>query len=200
MTKRKTYTEGRHYSASVMKWRKAVYADRQGMTNGCRVLLLRLSDDMDARRVVSVPRARLAEDLGVAPARITEGIKLARKLGFLDIVRRARQHVTATYCGTFPSSEVRQGVPLNGHEIGNPEVRQYGPLGGTPERTSESNPEVRPAPTPRMGTDRTHRNGTHSLALEDVGSKERGCEWCGSAVCDRECLEERPQTKRRRTG
>lgn len=195
MSKRKTYTETRPYSAAVMKWRAAVYAPRKGMTNGCRVLLLRLSDDMNAKRLVSIPRQVLADDLGVAPARITEHIKLARRLGFLDIVQRARQHVTATYAGTIPPSEVRHSVPLESDS----EVRQSRPLGGTPQRTSGDTPEVRSAPHPRIGTDRTLETVTFGNRRND-GSKERACEWCGSAVCERDCLGTEAQTGRRWIG
>lgn len=176
-TKRTTYTEAHRYSAKVMRWRKAVMAPRDGMTNGCRVLLLRLSDDMNANGVVSVPRQTLADDLGVAPARITEGIKMARQLGFLDIVRRARQHVTATYSGTFP--EVRQGVPLDDDS----EVRQSRPLRGTPGRTPNKVSEVRPAPTPRSSTDRRNETAPDSDVRDELRNKERGCLQCGSPDC-----------------
>lgn len=102
------------------RFRKAVYAPREGMTNGCRVLLLRLCDSMNANGVVSVPRSQLADEFGVAPARITENITLAKRLGFLDTVRRGRPGVTAVYQGLIPPPDmvrkpggdmVRQGVP-----------------------------------------------------------------------------------------
>ena len=97
------------------KWRHAVYAPREGMTDGCRVLLLRLLDSMNAEGIVSVPRSKLAAELGVAPARVSERIKLARSLGYLDIVRRARPKVTAVYQATIPiASEVRQPVTIRG--------------------------------------------------------------------------------------
>jgi hypothetical protein len=78
------------------------------MTNGCRIVLLYLAEHMNAKGIVSTPRSTLAEGLGVAPARITEAIQLGRQLGFLDIVRRARPGVTATYQALIPSPvEVR---------------------------------------------------------------------------------------------
>lgn len=61
------------------KWKRAVYARRPGMTDPCRVLLLRLLDDMDAGGYVSVPRSRLAADLGIPPVRVTERIAQARR-------------------------------------------------------------------------------------------------------------------------
>lgn len=84
------------------KWRNAVFAPRPGMTDGCRVLLLLLAERMDAKGIVSVPRSKLAEKLGVDPARISERTKLARELGLLDIVRRGRPGVTAVYQALVP--------------------------------------------------------------------------------------------------
>jgi hypothetical protein len=114
------------------RFRAAVYAPREGMTNGCRVLLLRLADDMNVNGVVSIPRSKLATEFGVAPARITENITLAKSLGFLGIVRRGRPGVTAVYQGQIPAPDmvrkpghdlVRPGVPQN-------EVQRYA-LGGS---------------------------------------------------------------------
>lgn len=83
------------------------------MTDGCRVLLLRLADAMDSRGYVSIPRAKLAAQLGVAPARISERIKLARALGFLDIAEPARPRYTAVYQGTIPDAVGgTESVPL----------------------------------------------------------------------------------------
>lgn len=108
---RRTYRERRSYSAKVMRFRGAVYPEREGLTNGCRLLLLRLSDDMNGNGIVSVPRSVLAADLGVAPARITEWIRMATDLGLLDQVRRGRPGVTAVYQGLYVPPEVRPGVP-----------------------------------------------------------------------------------------
>jgi hypothetical protein len=119
------------YSDRVMRFRRGVYANRRHMTPGCQVLLLRLSDSMDAKAIVSVPRSTLAKDLDCPPARITEWIREAKAGGFLDVVRRARPKVTAVYQGLYvdsvryapadlrgtdllSSGEVREGVPQNG--------------------------------------------------------------------------------------
>lgn len=118
------------YSDRVMRFRAAVYPRRPGLTDGCRLLLLRLSDGMDAKAIVSIPRRILADELGVAPARITEWVRQGKDLGFLSTVRRARPGVTAVYQGLIPppvqgtrrrTSEVRDGVPT-------PEVRETGPF------------------------------------------------------------------------
>ncbi len=102
------------------RWRGAIYIKRPEMTNGCRVLLLRLSDDMGATGKVSIPRTRLAAELGVAPARITEQMKLAKRLGFIDTVRRARPGTTAVYAATVPP-------PPGVRPPGGDEVRPCGP-------------------------------------------------------------------------
>ncbi len=121
----------RSYSDRVMRFRRGVYAGRRHITAGCQVLLLRLSDDMSASAIVSVPRSTLAEDLNCPPSRITEWISEAKAAGFLDVVRRARPKVTAVYQGLYvdpkryaaadlrgtdhlSSGEVRPAVPLNG--------------------------------------------------------------------------------------
>lgn len=96
----------------VSRFRASVYQHREGMTNGCRVLLLRLADGASQAGIVSIPRSQLAKELGVDPARISDNVQRARKLGFLDIVRRGRPGVTAVYqCTIPPSSMVRKTAP-----------------------------------------------------------------------------------------
>lgn len=113
MSRRRTYNERRAYSAKVMRFRLGVYAARGGaLTPGCQLLLLRLSDDMDARGYVSVPRSVLVEDLAAPPPRITEWLKEAVEGRFLDRVRRGQPGVTAVYQGLVRTpAEVRPGVP-----------------------------------------------------------------------------------------
>jgi hypothetical protein len=128
------------------------------MTDGCRVLLLRLLDDMNGRGIVSVPRSKLADELGVAPARISERVALARSLGFLDLVRRARPRVTAVYQATIPAapevrlaylrgtdSEVRPPVPPRGTDSvplrGGSEVQIPGTQVGNGQRDAERTPQ-----------------------------------------------------------
>lgn len=132
MTARRTYTEARRYSAQVMKWRLAVYGC-PNMTNGCRVLLLRMSDDMAADRRVSVPRRVLAADLDVAPARITEWIKAARDLGFLDLVAAGKPGQTSEYQGLYPD---QKGTPERTSK-GTREPTKLGVRGGVPKTAAE---------------------------------------------------------------
>ncbi|CAN5398419.1 hypothetical protein BH11ACT8_BH11ACT8_04360 [soil metagenome] len=115
----------RTYSARVVKFRKSVYLNHGNVTPAVQVLLLRLSEDMNANAIVSIPRARLADEFGCDPARITERMNKARDAGYLSIVRRARQHVTAVYQGLYVGPEVRHSAPLST----DPEVRSYAPDG-----------------------------------------------------------------------
>ena len=120
--KRRTYRQSRNYSQAVMAFRQSVYQARPLITPMCQVLLLRLSDDMTADCRVSVPRSQLAAEFKVAPARITEWIKMARKVGFLDLVEAGRPGLTTTY----------HGLPVRVER-----VRPRVPSKGTPSRTPE---------------------------------------------------------------
>lgn len=82
------------------------------MTDGVRVLLLKMHEHMDAKGIVSVPRSVLARELGIAPARVSERIHIARGLGLLDVVRRPRPGVTAVYQAKLPAREVRDLYPV----------------------------------------------------------------------------------------
>jgi hypothetical protein len=102
-----------------------VFKGQRGMTAGCQVLLLRLLDDMNADGYVSLPRTRLAAELSIAPARVSERIKLARALGFLDLAEAPRPTRTAVYQATIPDVdgvqnpyplEVRKPVSVTGTE------------------------------------------------------------------------------------
>jgi hypothetical protein len=114
-----------------MKFRRGVYQHRK-IPAGCKLLLIRLSDDMNANAIVSVPRSKLAADLNVAPARISEWVKQAKEFEFLSIVRRARPGVTATYQGLFvgPDSVPNRGTDFltsQGTETGPPNrTQRYG--------------------------------------------------------------------------
>lgn len=116
----------RTYSARVMRFRKGIYLNHGNATPAVQVLLLRLSEDMSANAIVSIPRSRLAEEFGCDPARITERMNAARKAGYLDIVRRARPHVTAVYQGLYVD---RPGVRSTAPHSPDPEVRSQAPDG-----------------------------------------------------------------------
>lgn len=104
----------RTVSDRVLRFRRGVYLNRARITPGCQVLLLRLSEDMSANAIVSIPRSKLAEEFDCAPARITEWVNQAKQAGFLSQVRRGRPGVTAVYQGLIVAPEVREGVPTAG--------------------------------------------------------------------------------------
>lgn len=113
----------RQPSDRVAKYRRGVYENRgRGITAGCQVLLLRLSEDMNSNAIVSIPRSRLAAELNCAPARITEWIAMGKARGFLSLVVAPRPGMTAVYQGLYVAPGVRGGVPLA-------EVRQHGHQG-----------------------------------------------------------------------
>lgn len=132
----------RTYSARVMRFRHGVYGARKHMTPGCLLLLLRLSDDMDAKGYVSVPRTKLAEDLACPAARITEWINEAVTAKYLSRVRRGRPGVTAVYQGmVVRPAEVRPGVPSQRYATANQEeVRPGVPL-SEPQRYATAVPQ-----------------------------------------------------------
>lgn len=110
-----------------MRFRRGVY-QHDGISIGCKLLLIRLSEDMNANAIVSVPRSKLAEGLSVAPARISEWVKQAKAAGFLSVVRRARPGVTAVYQGLFVGTE---SVPNRGTDF----LTSLGTESGPPNRT-----------------------------------------------------------------
>lgn len=119
---------GRVYSARVVRFRAGVYGNRDKLTPGCQVLLLRLSDGMNANAIVSIPRSRLAEEFHCDPSRVTEWMNQARAAGFLSMVRRARPGVTAVYQGMYVAPKVRESAPLTGVRKPAPiEVRESAP-------------------------------------------------------------------------
>lgn len=179
------------------RWKRAVYAGCPGMTDGCRVLLLRLLDDMNRNGVVSVPRSRLAAELGVAPARISERIKLARHLGYLDLVRRARPKVTAVYQATIPApvedqrrgtdavpqddeSGVRIPVTVTGTESvplsKGSEVRMYPTQEGV-QAEAESLPSEEGADRNVASYENDHPRATPPTAATGT------CAWCRGRGC-----------------
>jgi hypothetical protein len=147
----------RNYSARVMRFRQGVYVNRGAISAGCQVLLLRLSDDMDAKCIVSVPRSKLAAELAAPAPRITEWIQQAREAGFLEVARRARPRVTAVYRGLYvPPHEVRPAVPLERYGNCDPsEVRPAVPLNGAGRYAQQGSQVV--VPTAAIGeTDSDH--------------------------------------------
>jgi len=139
-----------------MRFRRAVYANRGAITPGCQVLLLRLSDDMNATAIVSIPRSKLAEEFDCPPVRITEWINQAFAAGLLDRVRRGRPGVTAVYQGLVVGPEVREGVPSQRYATTNQaEVRE-----GVPLSDAQRYARAVPQEVVATGTDRSFPDTT----------------------------------------
>jgi hypothetical protein len=156
-----------------LRWRQSVYASRPGMTDGCRVLLLRMLDEMDAKGVVSIPRSRLAAALGIAPARVSERIKLARSLGLLDVVRRARPQVTAVYQAVIPPTP-------EGYNTRTSEVRHTVSVTGTESVPTAERAEVRMYPTQEVvGPEVVRQPAVAPLGEERSNDKSDTCSVCG---------------------
>lgn len=86
----------------VGSWRALVYRYRgPAVGNGVRVLLLYLADHMNSHRYVSVPRQRIAHDLGVSESEVRTRLTAAHKAGLIDTVQRGQKGRTAVYQGLF---------------------------------------------------------------------------------------------------
>lgn len=101
------------------RWRREVLRTH-ALTDTTKLLLVVLTDYMDPRGEVSIPRDKLADQLDRSPRRITERIKAARDAGFLDTVSRAYPGHTAVYVATFPSRNGGRNVATNRGADGGP--------------------------------------------------------------------------------
>lgn len=134
-----------------MRFRRGVYVSRRSLTAGCQLLLLRLSDDMNANGIVSVPRSQLARDLAAPESRISEWVSQAKVAGFLSVVKPARPGRTAVYQGLDGRAQVRPGVPTEGY--GNSDL--YGVRPGVPPRGTPSTPPTEGVQADPIETDST---------------------------------------------
>ena len=111
-------------------WKAHVYSYHgPGLGNGVRVLLLLLADYMDQRRHVTVPRSRLAAQLGITEDQVKRRVAAAKKAGLLDNVVKGHNGVTAVYRGLFASgptgsSGTRKGAPSSGGREQTPTPRR----------------------------------------------------------------------------
>jgi hypothetical protein len=82
-------------------WYRAI-VKHPTLTNGTKLLLVVLVDDMTVYGQVSVPRSKLAKKLGVHEARITERIREAVDARVLDVIVRGKPGTTAVYQALIP--------------------------------------------------------------------------------------------------
>ena len=171
------------------QWKAAVFRGCPGMNDGCKVLLLRLLEDMRANGIVSVPRSTLAADLGIAPARVSERIKLARSLGYLDVVRYAQPKVTAVYSATIPDAcRGTESVPLKSKSRGTP-ARNHS---GTDSVPLEQGSEVRMYPTHRVSAQR-NVGRMHGFPTTAATEEAEACSVCADFGCPR-CTPDESET------
>ena len=133
---------------STAEWRAVVFLHQDPrLTQSARVLLLYLADHMDRQRFVSVPRSRIAQDLGVHERRIPERLKSAMDAGLLDRVVTGHIGVTSVYQGIFPSPS-REGAverTLSEAKEGAPEQHPKGAVERTLSERREGAPEQHPS-------------------------------------------------------
>ncbi|WP_299051789.1 hypothetical protein [uncultured Nocardioides sp.] len=179
------------YSARVMRFRRGVYAARGRITPGAQVLLLRLSDSMNANAIVSIPRTQLVEEFDCAPARITEWINQAKKAGFLSQVRRPRPGTTAVYQGLVVAPKVREGVPQTEvRKPGHVGVREGVPLEGAQgyarAGTQEVDASLRLSDTPQV-VRRDDKRSNERTASSKAAVEVADCEWHPWQRCPEDC-------------
>lgn len=78
------------------RFERSVYR-HSSISTGCKLLLIYLWSEANAKGIVSVPRSQLARALAVAPARITEWISAAKQAGFISVVTEGKPGTTAVY-------------------------------------------------------------------------------------------------------
>lgn len=155
----------------ITRWRKEILKPRKDMTDSTRVLLFKLGEHMTARGIVSIPRSKLAEDLGIAPARVSERIAVAKMVGFLDTVRRGQPGVTAVYQAIFPGLATDAQRPLEARQEHSHLVREPG-HDSVREPYLKSGSRGTPGPYPRGSTNaRVHRQRHADTSLDGVPSK-----------------------------
>jgi hypothetical protein len=124
-------------------WKKLVYRYQgPGIGNGVRVLLLRLADGMDERCHVSVPRPKLAADLGITEMDVKKRLAAAKRAQLIDNVVKGHNGMTAVYQGLFASTP----NPSRGPQERTP---SRGPQGGTPTESRGEDPRA-PTGGPKM--------------------------------------------------
>lgn len=89
---------------TVEDWRREVFRTQsKDMTAATKVLCLYLADHARASDLrISVPRERIADDLGVHKARVAERLARAVEGGFLTSMSKGYLGHTAVYRATFP--------------------------------------------------------------------------------------------------
>ncbi len=141
-------------------WRKAVLTSRR-IPDSTRVLLLVMADHMHDNRQVSVPRKKLAEQIGRSERVVSTRVRTAIDAGLLTVVVHGYRGRTAVYQGLFP--EPKSGKVSSTHCGGTP----YFPL----SPVDSGNP-VLPTTT-RAEPPTAGRDGDEERSEEEAGRKSR---------------------------
>jgi hypothetical protein len=96
----------------IEEWRREVFRSKSpAMTPAVKVLCLYLADHARGKDLrISVPRERMAKDLGIHKARVAERLAKASEAGFLFSVSKGYLGHTAVYRALFPDPAC---VPLH---------------------------------------------------------------------------------------
>lgn len=92
------------------RWEQEVWTTTD-ITDGCRVLLLALAKNMDAKGYVSVPRTELARQIGRNERRVGERLEQAVESHYLTRVRRGQKGVTSVYRAMLPAAQQAANPP-----------------------------------------------------------------------------------------
>lgn len=164
---------------TVADWRKAVLQTYK-ISDACRVLLLHIADNhMRADRKFSVPRKRLASEMGRAERRISDRIAEASRAGYLVTVGAGYRGHTAEYQGVWPDWQDEkagyQGAPFIAGHTCVPQCSEGSRVDPGDSGTHGCPTTTRAEPSPRgsvcdVGSD----DGT---AGTPVGARAAGGEW-----------------------
>lgn len=95
-------------------------------------VLLAYADKMNATRVTSVPRSKIAETLGIAERNVTKALTIAKRRGWLIVLSPGERGLTAVYQGTFGSPKTMGDMrdPMSQHV----DVSEEGPANDCSEK------------------------------------------------------------------
>jgi hypothetical protein len=167
------------------RWRRIVYADRD-ISHGCRVLMLYLGDQMTSTGRVSVPRERIAADLGLTERQIARWFADAVRADLLSKVGGGYNGVTSIYEALLkPERSVHPSAAEAGHTMSPFDVTlQQGETAAKgerfvhpnaraslSERQERADEELRGEPLAIVAIERAKQRGqSYSIGRDDAGN------------------------------
>lgn len=202
---------------TVAEWRAEVFKAAPGIvSDSTRVLLLYLADHMREDLSVSVPRARIAKDLGRSERRIAERFREAvgeapgqdPSKRLLDRKVRGTKHSQAVYVALMPdavnmtpSRQVENEGQHDGPEhVEKAEIRhvENGPLSVNPDSQHDTRGSRLTTAEPSRGVENRNGGNDEESAAAGVSSAPVVCRWHPDEPCPADCANA-PETNRRRT-